>query len=484
MRKSINKVVLAAVLAGVMVISGCGKKSVEYTPDTEAGGQQEGNAISSDDNDISTEDKDVTNSNDSNKEDNNNNAPEEDTIGGIARELNIPSAIDMELDTSGTSLNKIRLSDDSIMRPETDFMYVTNFKNASINSEFKKMICEALFDKEFGVYVSTYDLKLKASEELPLSEIEENAKCGEPAGEYSADTYIGKVDGRLFMIYFTEGEGEIPPAFYGNVVVDDSLSEEEKDKKFITGHIYESSPLIDYNFYTDDLDKEPVVENISSMNIEQAAEKATEYLYNIGIKDSIVENLSALMYCAYNQSGHNVSQEASGYSAELIPAINKIPLYTHEAFGIDTLRSKDILYYMENTKYYVEFTDDGLVTIQGEMPLINDGEKIKAEKLISWDEALVSLQNTVSELYSDYEGFKEVNFNDIRLSYYLIKEDNSYKVVPVYVFAELQKIEATEEMDGVPEYRYDWPVQLILINAIDGISIDIIQDESLINIKG
>lgn len=84
---------------------------------------------------------------------------------------------------------------------------------------------------------------------------------------------------------------------------------------------------------------------------------------------------------------------------------------------------------------------------------------------------LDSLNIHLSEYYDKYPtNDKSIVFNDVQLTYYLVideNEENSYKFIPVWVFAEyeddLELIESTNIR------------QLLIINAVDGNIIDLVE---------
>lgn len=461
--------ILAAALAGALGLAGCGKKDVDYKPEQTVNSAAEGQTGSADE-----AFKDGQPEKGESEDDTGAQISKEDSIGGISRDLGVPVSVNQELDTAGTNLEKILLDDDSIRVPERDNMYTAVLRNQTIDAEFKKTISEALFDTESGIYVYPYSEHMRISDDgVSISEIEAIFGSGEAAGEYEADTYIGKINGKMYTIFFQPGDMEIAPSFYVDIVYDDTITEEMKEK-FIASHNYERSELRDYYYLDDVSETGQVNENMSSMDLQQAMDKAREFLYNIGIEDVMVEQVNTLVWNASTDSGYSVSQEFNGWYVNLISAIDEQPVYQPTAFGIDTLLNERIAYYGQETKYTVSFNDEGLVSMSAENPMVRSGDSQKAEGLISWEQALTALQETIPEVYGDYNRYKEVEFNDIRLTYFPILDGEENKIIPVYSFAQLDMQEGSA----------DRPIQLVMISALDGSCVDIVQDESLINIKG
>ena len=469
-KRGYRHIVIAAVLAGALGLAGCGKKNVDYELEQTSNSTVENQAGTTNGTSGNGPLEDGKSEDDTNIQ-----VSKEDSIGGISRDLGIPTCVNQELDTEGTNFDKILLEDDSIRVPKRDNMYTALFKDQTIDADFKKMIAEELFDTENGIFVYPYDEHTRiADDAVPMSEIEAIFDSGEAAGNYEVDRYIGKINGKIYTIFFQPGDMEIAPSFYVNLVYDDTITDEMKEN-YISMHYFERSELSDY-YYLDDASKsEQVNDNMSSMDLQQAMDKAREFLYNIGIEDAMVERVSTLVWNATTDSGYSISQEFNGWYVDLIPAVDEQPVYQPDAFGIDVLLYNRILYYTQKTKYTVTFKDEGLVSLSVEKPMDRTDDTQKADGLISWDEALAALQDAIPEVYKDYEGYRVIKFNDIRLTYFPVLDGDENKIIPVYVFAQL---------DTMEEIRDDWPIQLMMINALDGSYVDIVQDEGLKNIKG
>ncbi len=474
-KRKYKYMVMAAVLAGTLVLAGCKKKNVTYEL------EQNSNTVTENQTDLVDGATENSQSDTGTTEGNTDvQVSKEDSVGGISRDLGIPVSVDCEIDIDGTNLEKVMLADEDIRVPKRDSMYTAAIKNQEIDGNFKKAIAEALFDTESGIYVYPYnehthikDNPADMESAVSMREVEAIFENGEAAGNYEADTYIGKIGDKMYTIFFIKGEGELSPSFDVRLLYDETITEEMKER-FIEGQMYERSELCDYYYLDDESDMKQVNENMSSMDLHQAMDKAREFLYNIGIKDVMVERVYTLVLDSYTDTGYSVAQEFNGWYVDLISAVDEQPVYQPMAFGIDTLLKQEILYYVDETKYTVAFNDEGLVSMSVENPMINVDHAEKADELISWDEALTALENAICEVYKDYNGYRVLKFNDIRLTYFPIVDGESKKIIPVYAFAQVDTLNGSAER----------PIQLVMISALDGSYVDIVQDSSLANIKG
>ena len=98
-----------------------------------------------------------------------------------------------------------------------------------------------------------------------------------------------------------------------------------------------------------------------------------------------------------------------------------------------------------------------------------DGERESNVELLSWDDILKALPEAVNSFYTENKTqYSEINFNDVRLTYFKMKDGDSYKYAPVWVFSEC----STEEDGTISELIP--PSQIIMLDAQNGQLIDMI----------
>ena len=77
------------------------------------------------------------------------------------------------------------------------------------------------------------------------------------------------------------------------------------------------------------------------------------------------------------------------------------------------------------------------------------------------------LPEAVNKYYTDNKTqYSTIEFNDVRLTYYKLKDGDKYTYSPVWVFAQCDKME-----DG--SLDKDYPIQLIMLDATTGDMIDL-----------
>ena len=153
---------------------------------------------------------------------------------GLRGELNIPEKESFEFgEING---KKILLDTENIILPETDHMESIRYKEIQIDRDYKKKVAECIFDKDNEIY--EYNGKLskemhdenicyykkcediakkqgdkdavEAYREMAAEEEQKKTQAAplHPAGEYESDSYIGYIDGKTFLLNFTEsGDG-------------------------------------------------------------------------------------------------------------------------------------------------------------------------------------------------------------------------------------------------------------------------------------
>lgn len=385
---------------------------------------------------------------------------DEETAGGtnMRSRLGIPDKVELSLDTEGTPFNQITIKDDETEVPDTDRMYTKTYVMGEFTADEKEKIVKLSFDYEDGVCVYPYD----EDADVGYEQIEEILGSTGGDVDFSANAFAGKIDGICYVLYFNTEES----------VYDTGYRIVCADKEDIPEDVANAG-AVDYEY---DLITYQSSGNSYSEEEEKAISIARDFLAKCGYDDGYVNGVNTLTKNYVSSYGELVSSESAGYSVDMWPAIENQGIYSPEAFGIDTIShsstsdgsdfSGSNFYYVKHQTYTVNCSDGRLVGFYAKWPLIPDGDIAGVDTLITWDEAVAALETVLPQHFADYTGYSDVEFDDVRLTYFVTEEgERTAAVIPVYVFA---------ETDG----DEDWPIQLVMLDARDGSEVSIVQDDS------
>ena len=97
--------------------------------------------------------------------------------------------------------------------------------------------------------------------------------------------------------------------------------------------------------------------------------------------------------------------------------------------------------------------------------------KTESKDLLSFDELLKKANTNIAEYYTTYPTrYKKVEFNDMKLAYYLEKtdEDGVFKYVPAWILTQYEDM--ADESNNA-----DYPDQMVVLDAVDGSVIDLLE---------
>ncbi|MBO5260875.1 MAG: hypothetical protein J6A82_01285 [Coprococcus sp.] len=404
----------------------------------------------------------------------------------LVQKLGIPESVNVELSTEGTLLKKITVETEHVSVPDKDKMYTKEYTLMAFSDEDKENVLRAIFDEDTGVHNSP------GESALTEQYVDIILKNKDDILDMSADDFIGKIDGEIFLVHFISPEWSVNSGIQISRVFDEEIPEELQSlqAEHITYGVFgdggEALMSEEEKKAMEGLDK---VENKCGMTVKDAELKSLEYFDRWNLWD--VKEISAReTYREYRDAGYNMIQtEMYGYRIDFVAAINGEAVYQPKANNIDTLRAKkmdessiDQYYNSELSTYGININDNGIVSFSCMWPMKTKDELHEVDNLISWDEAMENLKAIIPVHFEGYEGYSEVRFDDVRLTYFRTKTgDGTYEVIPVYVFA--QSLDYVELDDAQSVTKQTEPVQLIMIDARTGEEVDIVQDESRIGLK-
>ena len=400
---------------------------------------------------------------------------------GLRGELNIPEKESFEFgETNG---KKILLDTENIILPETDHMESIRYKEIQIDRDYKKKVAECIFDKDNEIY--EYNGKLskemhdeniyyykkcediakkqgdkdavEAYREMAAEEEQKKTQAAplHPAGEYEADSYIGYIDGKTFLLNFTEsGDGfelkRYPEELTYDVIHADDITYAYCITEYGDGKEQE---LIQTNEL-----------NRAEISKEEAIKEAGDFLADIGIGNVMMaEAATAEWLCrdlALGQNEESVTYD--GYYITFTDAVESNPAYLGFCDETNILSPiEGDQRSMTSQSYEVNINDNGIVGFVCRQRYQKSDSKTDQQVLMDWDKLL----ETVSLEFDNYSNDTisgDIIFNYARLTYCMTLQDNGEFVLsPVWVFLSLDEISLEYQIDAYPN-------EMLIIDACTG----------------
>ena len=445
----------AVLLAGMLVVStaatGCGKKTVDYDVD---GSSSAGNSSS-------------------------DNSKTADS-GSLQGKYGIPEECDTEIATGDSGIDKITIDDDEVTVPETGNMVIAHYKKKTIGTEEKKKVVEAVFEKEQGIYAYDYENQTKediqklidsykqdlqnstdenviSDYEAYLNELETKLQTAPDeypaAGDYTADTFIGTMNGYEYMLSVSENAS--PEYFL-------SLREELIEYRPMEG----AAGVV----WIDDVDIDADEStNQCTFTEDEAKTIAEDFIAQVGGTDVMLKETKALYWAYYYTNGENLATEVEGYRFTYARAINNQPTSAVNPWNADNLMQDNASVEVPVEEYEIYIDSNGVVMANWSDYMEAVGQP-EAVELLPFNQMLEKANETVPAYFTKYPTqYREVEFNDITLSYYLKQgeKEGEFDYVPAWILSEYNEY--------VDYSDKDYPVQLVIIDATDGSVIDILE---------
>lgn len=446
MKKMAAKLTVLAVTTALVAgsaLTGCGKKKVDYTLDD---GQSGGDASG----------------------------------GSLAERLEIPETYKGTIDgiDSATGLMQVSIDDSDIEVPDSDKMSTVYFERKTYTNDDKKRICESYFDVNAGIYL--YDTEhpyrpyVEASieywegiaskatsddDKAMYDEMVESAKSQlkdavdtrEGAGDYSGDIFVGTMGEKEYLLSFYETEDNDSGAGF-SIIYNNN------------GSMLAYRPMdgaTDAYCYSTEGNMTENITNTASITKDKAEQEALDFLLSCGITDVVCTGTYDIEWDYTDSTYAPVATEYCGYAVKFARSIDGAAPYVAYTWNVDGMYDGDSVYYGNQSERYELYVDDnGIFQVTCDDGNKATGDKDENVNVITWKEALEALPKAINTWYADGSSYSSINFNDVRLSYYLIPDGDKYKYEPVYVFAEC------EEYDNRIETQY--PIHLIMLDAISG----------------
>lgn len=448
---------LVTALSAATVFSGCNKK-VDYDVDGDGNSENSGSGDS----------------------------------GALASRLGIPESYEGDIEVGDSGLKSIKIKDDDISVPASDSMSIINYKSNTFDNAYKQKVCEAVFDKSKGIYVYDWEHQTKSDlqsqidsfqamiEEAKASgDTETESYCNEyisyledemtnatdertGAGDYSATDFIGNIGDNEYMLSFSDSEEGLGANFELSYYPSEGLINYKPHEGATYVYAY------DAQYGDEDVDES--MPNSCTFTQDEAVSLAQEFLNSCGIDDVIPTYTSQLLWEYYDTSYDVVATEYDGYIMTFGRSVNGTAPYSADLSMVDSLSSDDDVWYDSTSETFtIQVDSNGVINASCYPLLAPTGDEQKNVELMSWKDLLSALNKNVPAYYTENKtSYNDIEYNDVRLTYYCMKDEsqeNIYQYVPVWIFAQ------ADEEDG--NYDFDYPVQAIMVNAVDGTIYDL-----------
>jgi hypothetical protein len=462
MKKKIFKsVAIATAMVMAVGMTGCGKKSVEYTLESGSG-----------DSVAATGDR-----------------------GGLAGKLSVPESCDESFDVKNSGLSSISLVADDIDVPEVEELKKVYFNDMTFDSETAQTMVESLFEKDKGIYcredgvqtkdeikenIEFYEKEMENSDESESAWYESQIEYYKKLMSTAVDTlpplenyddpyksYTGERDGKQYclslMLYDDDSEGN---GVYMNFYPTDE--EEKKVTAQVEGATY--SFLTTLDALNEDINEEDMV-NECQISEAEATQEAMNLMETMGITGLVADKVAPAVREWMNEDDESLKIEENGYYVLLARDISGGRLYDQYIANSDNIQmNTDNGYVRDSVENLAVFVDDtGVVMIYGH--LCADGNSVKSEdvSLMSWDDMLEKVNTEVGDYFEEYPTrYSKVELNKASLTYIISADDDGNKFfMPAWVFVEGVELADSDALDIT---------QAVIVDAESGEVVDIIEN--------
>lgn len=450
--KKMAALAVAGVLAAGTALTGCGKKNIDYSVD---GGSENGGSSDS---------------------------------GSLQGKYGIPESCDTTLDVGSSGISKLAIEADEITVPDTVDLPTVYVKRKEETNDSRKQIVESVLEKDKGIYAYDYENMTKSDIQEQIDDYEKEKKNSAASGDtsssawydsmiddlknrmqkapdeypaaddYSSDAFLGEINGRKYLMYMDEQGGGS-----GSIGLKDSLIT-YRPKDGMAG-VYYSTPDDG-----DDLsDVDVASSNVCTFTKEEAQSIADDFISKLGIAEVSLNNTQDLYWYYYGTDGTTEAVDVDGYAFSYSRAINNQTTDVPEAWNVDNITQDDgsVSIPAETCTVYVD--SNGVVSASWVSYLEATG-KTESKDLLSFKDLLEKANENIAEYYTTYPTrYKKVEFNSMKLGYYLEKtdEEGTFKYVPAWIL--------TQYEDMTDSTNETYPTQMVVLDATDGTVIDLME---------
>ncbi len=384
------------------------------------------------------------------------------STGTLSAKLGVPSSYQGSLDTGESGLSSITIDLEDIDVTAVDNMSVVYCEKVTQDAEYKKQVCESIFDAGKGIYI--YDEENQTADyyeeaallyqemaddayaagnediakiyEEYIAGAEKNIETApserESAGDYSESSFLGYIGENQYVLSFFDVQEDGLGRFsnmslsYYPQYAERGLAEYKSVEDSSSTYAYS-------NEYYEDED----MNNECTLSKNEAVSYGLDFFSDIGVLDIASDEIYDLRW-TYDDSIYNtVETELDGYVISFLRYIDGALAYNGGMEADVVEDGEDAIYMYCPETYTMEIDSNGIV----EVYCINMLQTVDEEdaELLSWSDLMDAMDENLSEyLIENPTGFSDLTYNNACLTYIKIKDENSddgYIYIPAWYFS-------------------------------------------------
>ena len=185
--------------------------------------------------------------------------------------------------------------------------------------------------------------------------------------------------------------------------------------------------------------------------------------------DVTMNKAQDLYWYYYGTDGNTESVDVDGYVFSYTRSINNQPTASVDIYNVDNIMQDDASVSVPAEQCEVYVDSNGVISANW-VNYLEITDKTESKDLLSFNDLMEKANTNIAEYYTTYPTrYKKVEFNDMKLAYYLEKtdEDGVFKYVPAWILSQYEDMEDSNNAN--------YPTQMVVLDATDGSVIDLLE---------
>ena len=385
-------------------------------------------------------------------------------------------------------MSKLAIEADEVSVPSTVDLPIVYAKKKEISNDAKKQLVESLLEKDKGIYAFDYDNMTKSDIQEQIDQYEKEKKNSIANGDTSgASWYDSMIDGLKDQLQKAPDEYPAAKDYSGKELLGEINGRKflvnVDDQVGVSGFVGLKDQLITYRpkdgasgvyFSTPDTGDDLTDVDMSSTNVctfskDEAQSIADEFVNKIGMADVTLNKAQDLYWYYYGTDGTTESVDVDGYVFSYTRSINNQPTASVDIYNVDNIMQDDASVSVPAEQCEVYVDSNGVISANW-VNYLEITDKTESKDLLSFNDLMEKANTNIAEYYTTYPTrYKKVEFNDMKLAYYLEKtdEDGVFKYVPAWILSQYEDMEDSNNAN--------YPTQMVVLDATDGSVIDLLE---------